>query len=174
MIHCLKTWGHYIGSEDVVVWTDNFTLKYFTTQPKLSSKQVRQQNTLAFFNVDIQHQPKKDNVVTDVLNRKHQLKVVYMGEIELQKEVWLLNCCDEFANEIKQTIQKEIKSHFRLRGGLLSCKQNQLYVPKGKLKYVLLKECHDVSLVGHGGVKLIITFLKKTYYWPNLKDNVKE
>jgi hypothetical protein len=41
VIHCLKTWGHYIGSKDVVVWTDNVTLKYFATQPKLSSKQVR-------------------------------------------------------------------------------------------------------------------------------------
>jgi hypothetical protein len=38
VIHCLKTWGHYIGSKDVVVWTDNVILKYFTTQPKLSSK----------------------------------------------------------------------------------------------------------------------------------------
>jgi hypothetical protein len=41
VIHCLKTWGHYIGSKDVVVWTDNVTLKNFVTQPKLSSKQVR-------------------------------------------------------------------------------------------------------------------------------------
>jgi hypothetical protein len=53
VIHCLKTWGHYIGSKDVVVWTDNVTLKYFSTQPKLSSKQVRWQDTLALFNVDI-------------------------------------------------------------------------------------------------------------------------
>ncbi len=41
VIHCLKTWAHYIGSKDVVVWTDNVTLKYFSTQPKLPSKQVR-------------------------------------------------------------------------------------------------------------------------------------
>jgi hypothetical protein len=41
VIHCLKIWGHYIGSKDVVVWTDNVTLKYFATQPKLSSKQVK-------------------------------------------------------------------------------------------------------------------------------------
>jgi hypothetical protein len=52
-IHCLKTWGHYIGSKDVVVWTNNVTLKYFATQPKLSSKQVRWQDTLVLFNVDI-------------------------------------------------------------------------------------------------------------------------
>jgi len=112
--------------------------------------------------------------VTNVLNQKHQLKVVDMGEIELQKEVRLLNRCDEFAKEIKQTIQKGIKSHFRLRDGLLWYKQNQLYVLKGKLKDVLLKECHDGSLVGHGGAKLTITFLKKTYYWPNLKNDVEE
>jgi hypothetical protein len=53
VIHCLKTWGHYISSKDVVVWIDNVTLKYFATQPKLSSKQVRWQDTLALFNVDI-------------------------------------------------------------------------------------------------------------------------
>ncbi len=41
VIHCLKTWGHYIGSKDVVVWTNNVTLKYFAIQPKLSSKQVK-------------------------------------------------------------------------------------------------------------------------------------
>jgi len=26
VIHRLKTWGHYIGSKDVVVWTDNDAL----------------------------------------------------------------------------------------------------------------------------------------------------
>jgi len=68
VIHCLKTCGHYIGSKDVVVWTDNVTLKYFATQPKLSSKQVRWQDTLALFNVDIRHKPGKDNIVPDALS----------------------------------------------------------------------------------------------------------
>jgi hypothetical protein len=87
VIHCLKTWGHYISSKDVVVWTNNVILKYFATQPKLSSKQVRWQDTLALFNVDIRHKPGKENVVPDALSRKHQLKVVYVGETKLQKEV---------------------------------------------------------------------------------------
>jgi len=52
-IHCLKTWGHYINSKDVVVWTDNVTLEYFAIQPKLSSKQMIWQDTLALFNVNI-------------------------------------------------------------------------------------------------------------------------
>jgi len=39
---------------------------------------------------------------------------------------------------------------------------------------VLLKECHDRPFVGHGGAKCTITYLKKSYYWFNLKDDAKE
>ncbi len=114
VIHCFKTWGHYIGSKDVVVWTDNVILKYFATHPKLSSKQVRWQDTLALFNVDIQHKPKKENVVPDALSRKHQLKMAYVEETKFQKEVRLASCWDEFAKEVKQNIQNGAKSHFQL------------------------------------------------------------
>ncbi len=89
VIHYLKTWGHYIGSKDVVVWTVNVTLKCFATQPKLSSKHVRWQDTLALFNVDIWHKHGKENIMLDVLSRKHQLKVVYVGGTKFQKEVRL-------------------------------------------------------------------------------------
>jgi hypothetical protein len=112
IIHCLKTSGHYIGSKDVVVWTDNVTLRYFATQPKLSSKQVRWQDTLALFNVDIRQKPGKENIVPDALSWKHQLRVVYVGESELQKEVRLVSRRDAFAKEVRQSIQNGAKSHF--------------------------------------------------------------
>ncbi len=81
---------------------------------------------------------------------------------------------DEFAKEMKQKTQKGIKSYFHLQNQLLWYKQNRFYVSEGKLKDVLFKECHDGPLVGHGGTKCTITFLNKTYYWPNLKDNGEE
>jgi len=174
VIHCLKTWGHYIGSKDVVVWTDNVTLKYFATQPKLSSKQVKWQDTLALFNVDIRHKPGKDNLVPDALSRKHQLRVVYVGKTELQKEVRLASRRDAFTKEARQNIQNGAKSHFHLQNGLLWYKQKRLYVPEGRLKELLLKECHDGLLAGHGGAKRTTTFLKRVYYWPNLKDDAEE
>jgi hypothetical protein len=114
--------------------------------------------------VDIWHKHEKGNVVPDALNQKHQPKVVYMGDIEFQKEVWLANHYDEFIKEIKQNIKKGIKSHFHLWDGLLCYKENRLYVLKGKFRDVLLRECHDGPLVGHGGAKCTITFFKKTYY----------
>jgi hypothetical protein len=47
---------------------------------------MRWQDTLALFNVDIQHKPGKDNVVLDALSQKHQLKVVYMGEQSFKRK----------------------------------------------------------------------------------------
>jgi len=130
--------GPYIGSKDVVVWIDNVTLKYFATQPKLSSKHVRWQDTLALFNVNIRHKPGKENVVPDALSRKHQFKVVCVGKTKLQKEVWVASRHDEFAKEVMQNIQNGTKSHFQLWNRLLWYKQNWLYVPKGKLRDIIL------------------------------------
>jgi hypothetical protein len=79
---------------------------------------------LALFNVHIQHKPGKDNVVPDALNRKHQLRMVYVEESELQKEVRLANRRDAFAKEARQSIQNGAKSHFHLKNGLLWYKQN--------------------------------------------------
>jgi hypothetical protein len=118
VIHGLKTWGHYIGSKDVVVWTDNVNLKYFATQPKLSSKQMTWQDTFALFNVDIQHKPGKENIVPDALSRTYQLRVVYVGETK-SKGSSTSKPQVAFAKEMRQSIQNGAKSHFHLRNGLL-------------------------------------------------------
>jgi hypothetical protein len=97
-----------------------------------------------------------------------------VGETELQKEVRLANCHDKFAKEVRQNIQRGIKSHFHLQNGLLWYKQNQLHVPEGRWRDVFLKECHDGLFAGHGGAKCTTTFFKKSYYWPNIKDDVEE
>jgi hypothetical protein len=124
--------------------------------------------------VDIQHKPGKDNVVPDALSRKHQLRVVYVGETKLQKEVRLGSHGNAFAKEARQNIQNGAKSHFHLQNGLLWYKQKRFYVLEGRLRELLLKECHDGPLAGHGGAKRTTTFLKRVYYWPNLKDNAEE
>jgi hypothetical protein len=117
-------------------------------------------------------------MVPNALSRKHQLKVVYVGETELQKEVRLASREDGFAKEVRQNIQNEAKSHLHLRNGLVWYKQNRLYVPEGSIRDTLLKECHDRPLAGQSGpqrtTNCTTTFLKKSYYWPNLKDSVEE
>jgi len=143
VIHCLKTWGHYIGSKDVVVWM----WPWITLPLNPSYLQSKWwQDTLPLFSVDIRHKPGKDNVVPDALNRKHQLKVMYVGETKLQKDVRLVSRHDQFAKEVKQNIPNGAKSHFKIQNELLWYKQNRLYVPERRIRDVLFKECHDGHL----------------------------
>jgi hypothetical protein len=47
---------------------------------------------------------------------------------------------------VRQNIQNGAKSHFQLQKGLLWYKQNRFYVPEGKSRDIILKECPDGSL----------------------------
>ncbi len=42
---------------------------------------------MALFNVDIRHKPGKENIVPDALSRKHQLRVVYVGEWNFKRKL---------------------------------------------------------------------------------------
>jgi hypothetical protein len=53
-----------------------------------------------------------------------------------------------FTMKRNESIQNGAKSHFHLRNGLLWYKQNRLYVPEGKIRDTLLKECHDGEASG--------------------------
>ncbi len=68
---------------------------------------------MALFNVDIWHKPGKENIVPDALSRKHQLRLVYVGESKLQKEVRLTNRRDAFAKDVATLA---LGSRPRLRG----------------------------------------------------------
>ncbi len=50
---------------------------------------------------------RRKNVVPDALRRKHQLKVVYVGETKLQKEVRLANHHDELPRKWSSTFKRE-------------------------------------------------------------------
>ena len=63
VVHCLKLWRHYLGLEYTKVYTDNVSVRYFETQPKITPKQWRWTDVLACFNVDLIHKPGRDNMV---------------------------------------------------------------------------------------------------------------
>ena len=96
VVHCLKTWQHYLGLHKTKVYTDNVFLKYFETQAQVSAKQLRWHDTLALMNVDLIHKPGRDNVVLDALSRREEfhamsttqtLRLMYKGEGNLQQKI---------------------------------------------------------------------------------------
>lgn len=51
VVHCLRTWPHYLLGSKFVVKTDNIATSYFQSQTRLSPKQARRQDFLAEFNM---------------------------------------------------------------------------------------------------------------------------
>ena len=73
IVHCLRTWRHYLLGSHFIVKTDNVATSYFQTQKKLSPKQVRWQDFLAEFDYTLEYKPGSANHVVDALSRKRKL-----------------------------------------------------------------------------------------------------
>ncbi len=73
VVHCLRTWRHYLLGSKFIVKTDNVATSYFQTQRKLSPKQARWQDFLAEFDYTMEYKPGKANLVADALSRKGEL-----------------------------------------------------------------------------------------------------
>ena len=115
VVHCLKLWQHYFGLEYTKVYTDNVSVRYFETQPKITPKQWRWADVLACFNVDLIHKPRWDNVGPDALSRRHELRITFTGESSLMRILQ----DDEESKKTLDTLRLSKKlEHFRLEQGV--------------------------------------------------------
>ena len=52
--------------------------------------------------------------------------------------------------------------------------EERIYVPNNKeLREEILKEHHDLVDIGHPGQYRMLKLLKRTYWWPGLKEDTK-
>ena len=68
VVHCVKLWQYYLGLEYTKVYMDNVSVQYFEMQSKITPKQWRWIDVLAYFNVNLIHKPGRDNVVPNALS----------------------------------------------------------------------------------------------------------
>ena len=154
VVHCLKTWQYYLGLHKT-----NVSLKYFETQAQVSAKQLRWYDTLALMNVDLIHKPDHDNMVLDALSRQEEfhamntpqaLRLMYKGEGNLQQKIREGYLKDSKAQRLLGELHKgKALKEIKLVDGLLKYKQSWVYVPQGKLRFLVLKEEHDSPIAGH-------------------------
>ena len=57
IVHCLRTWRHYLLGSKLVVKTDNMATKYFQTQNKITPKQSRQKDFQGKFDYVLEYKP---------------------------------------------------------------------------------------------------------------------
>ena len=87
LVHCLKFLQYYLGLEYTEVYTDNVSVQYFETQPKITPKQWQWTDVLACFNVDLFYSLGWDNVVPNALSRRQKLRIIFIGESSLTRKI---------------------------------------------------------------------------------------
>ncbi|PKI77579.1 hypothetical protein CRG98_002033 [Punica granatum] len=102
VVHCLRTWRHYLLGSKFVVRTDNIATSYFQTQKKLSPKQARWQDFLAEFDFVMEYKPGRTNVVADALSRRVELAAISQLENPL-------------LGRIKEGLQHDAKARILLK-----------------------------------------------------------
>jgi hypothetical protein len=69
IMHALDKWRVYLLGNHFKIWTDHATLKFFQTQPRLSSKQARWSEFMENYDYEIKYLLGKENHVADALSR---------------------------------------------------------------------------------------------------------
>ncbi|XP_070020233.1 uncharacterized protein [Nicotiana sylvestris] len=87
IVHCLRTWRHYLLGSRFVVKTDNVATSYFQTQKKLTPKQTRWRDFLAEFDYALEYKLEKGNIVADALSRKAELAAITSARWDIREAI---------------------------------------------------------------------------------------
>ena len=81
VVKACKHWRHYLHSDQpFIVLADHKSLRFFSKQPQLSTRQVRWSEQLSEFDFSIQYIEGADNVVADALSRRSDHRSDRVGE----------------------------------------------------------------------------------------------
>src|SRR5664279_3274136 len=69
-VHALKQWRHYLYGSHCELYSDHQSLKYLFTQPDLNLRQRRWLEIIKDYDLGLNYQPGKANVVADALSRR--------------------------------------------------------------------------------------------------------
>jgi transposase InsO family protein len=187
IIIALKEWRHYLHGRRFKIHTDHQSLRYLSTQPHLSSRQVRWSEFLSQFDYEIEYKQGKLNVAADALSRREDLQTGVPNKQSLNSLTESsLTLTDSLIHQIKAAYSldpicnsllshpTQLPPHYRIDNGLLYC-SSQLYIPSSdQIKAQLLTEAHDSAVGGHLGVVKTIDTLSRLYYWPRMSEDVRE
>ena len=123
---------------------------------------------------------KEDNKDVQLLKdkwwqRKTTAEVVIMGENKTRGENGILKEIRRNATREKEVVQAlERNDGLTWEEDRLVYMEGRIYVPNNKkIKKEILKENHDSVDVGHLGQQRMLELLKRNYWWPGLKEDIK-
>ena len=200
IVEALTKWRQYLLDilETFEIWMDHENLKYFQEPHKLNGRQARWYLKLQDYNFTLRHMPEKTNTKADILSRKDQVNTKENNKnIQLlKKELWSKRTTAEItmigrkmtvdeSNLIKKikrnnTREKKVVQALEKEDGL-TWEEGVVYMEgrihilnNKKIREEILKENHNSVDVGHPEQQQMLELLKRNYWWPELKEDVKK
>jgi len=200
-VEALTKWRQYLldTKEPFEVWMDHENLKYFREPHKLNRRQAQWYLKLQDYNFTLKHILEKINTKVDILSRKDQVNIKEDNkDVQLLKDkLWQQRMTAEITmikrrtteeesgilKEIKRnmTREKEVVQALKKEDSLTWEEDRVVYIEgriyvlnNRKIKKEILKENHDLADVGYPGQYRMLELIKRTYWWPGLKEDIKK
>ena len=201
IVEALTKWKQYLldAAEPFKVWMDHENLKYFREPHKLNGQQARWYLKLQDYDFKLKHIPGKTNTKVDILSWKDQVntkednkdvqllkdeiwarrttaKITMLGRKVMPEEGDILKKIRKNNTREKEVVQAlEKKDRLTWEEDGVAYIEGKIYVPNNKdLKEEILREHHDPADVGHPEQHRMQKLIKRTYWWPGLKEDVKK
>jgi len=200
IVEALAKWRQYLldAAEPFKVWTDHENLKYFREPHKLNGQQAQWYLKLQDYDFTLKHILGKTNTKADILSwkdqgntkednkdvqllkdemwtRKTTAKVTMLGRKVMTEESDIIKKIQKNNTKEKKVVQALEKNDGLIwEENRVAYMEGRVYVPNNKeLREEILKEHHDPADIGHPEQHRMIELLKRTYWWPGLKEDVK-
>jgi hypothetical protein len=196
VVHALKVWRYYLLGNLVHIYTDHRSLKYLFTRPNLNMRR-RWLELIKDYELEIHYHPKKTNVMSDALSRKHHCNHLMAQSLTSccdpkEPSLWVVPHATLTIIALILTIKEEViaaqrtytgMGHIRrrLRLGEVKCFhedangvlwfKNCQVVPKDvELHHKITDEAHCSRYSIHPGTNKMYQDLNKNFWWTRMKQ----
>nr|GEW03880.1 putative reverse transcriptase domain-containing protein [Tanacetum cinerariifolium] len=161
VVFALKICRHYLYGTKCTVFTDHKSLQHILDQKELNMRQCCWLELLSDYDYEIHYHLKREDVVTDALSKKEQIKPLRNEDVG--------GMLIENSKDPEELEKEKLEPH---ADGTL-CLNGKSWLPcYGDLRVVIMHESHKSKYYIHPGFDKMYQDMKKLYWWPNMKADI--
>src|SRR5438045_7082468 len=180
IMHAFERSRPFLLGRHFKVYTDHSSLVHCKTQSKLNQRQLRWQEKVADYDMEILYKPGKENVFADALSRIRINLLCPLPTRSLRTQVIKGYRNSPLNNLIKEVEKREEPTkRYTVEKGLLYYRTDEfgswrLCLPDIQYRKTMIHDSHDLAIAGHLGYIKTYSRIAWTYYWPNIGKDIRK
>ncbi|XP_042972766.1 uncharacterized protein LOC122304569 [Carya illinoinensis] len=179
LVSAVQKWRHYLLGQQFIVKTDHQSLKFLLDQRVGTVMQQKWIAKLMDYDFVVEYKKGKDNVVADALSRQGvdlevSLSLILVPNWDWMHEIQSLYSRDGRVKALwEKHTQGQLQAPYTAKNGILFYKGRVYIPPMPYFIHKLLDFLHGSPLGGHLGFDKTLFRVKKDFYWPGQKRDVR-